>query len=182
MAHGWLSFPRTTAESSLSCLLCRPLFPAVSWIFSLGSTANTLLPLSSPSFRQFNLQPFSSLASSPVFQMARPTLGTSSITEFYFFFPTSSLDLYLYFYCPHSLTFLLIYWVCPSYIWVSVNVLKQYFILTIFLSEFSSDPFLSDKSTSNSLSGHSKTSLFSPVNLLHFVSHMPAPFHSQVLC
>ena len=182
MAHGRLSFPSKTAESGLSCLHCSPLFPAVSWIFSFDSTANTLLQLSSPSFPQFNLQPFSSLASSRVFQMARPALGPFGITEFYFLFPTPSLGLYLYFYCSHSLTFLLIHWVCPSYIGVSVNVLKRYFILTISFSEFSRDPFLFDESNSNSLSGHSRTFIFSQVNLLCFVSHMSAQSHFQVLC
>lgn len=140
MDHGWLSFPSEISKSGLSQLHCRTLFPALSWIFLLDSTANKLSQMSLLSFPQFTLQIFSSLTSSSIFQMARPTLGAFSIAEFYFLFSTLSLHLYLYFYCHHNLTCLLIPWVCPSYIWVSVNVLKHYFILAIFSSEFTSDP------------------------------------------
>lgn len=110
---------------------------------SLGYFYLTLLQTNVPNeftiFSPFTLQLSSPLTSSLIFQMARPILGAFSITEFYFLFSTSSLDLYLYFYCHRNLTLLLIPWVCPSYIWVSVNVLKHYFILAIFFSEFSSD-------------------------------------------
>lgn len=140
MDHGWLSFPSETSKSGLSQLHCRTLFPALSWIFLFDSTTNKLSQMSLPSFPPFTLQLSSPSTSSSIFQMARPTLGAFSITEFYFLFSTSSVDLYLYFYCHHNLTFLSIPESVPSYIWVSVNVLKHYFILAIFFSEFSSDP------------------------------------------
>ena len=70
-------------------------------------------------------------------------LPAFSIFKLYLLFSTSSLDLYLIsmsiIVCG-LITFLLIYWVCPSYIWVLVNFLKHYFMLSMFFSKFSSDP------------------------------------------
>lgn len=138
MAHGWLWFRSETSKSGLSHRTAGPCFQLSLGYFHLTLLANTLSQMSSPSFPQFTLQLSSSLTSSPVFQMARVTLGAFGITEFYFF-STSSLALDQYLYCYHSLAFLLTHWVCLSYVWVSVNVLKHYFVLTIFFSEFSSD-------------------------------------------
>lgn len=132
MAHEW--FPSETSKSGLSDLPWSPLFPALSWIFPLDSSTNNLSRLSSPSCPQFTFQLSSSLNSSLIFQMARPTLGASNI-EFYLLFSTSSWDLYLYFYCHHSLIFILIHWVCSSNIWMLVD-----FTPSIFSLEFFGDP------------------------------------------
>lgn len=119
MAHGWMGFPNGASKTSLSLLHCRPLFPALHWIFPLGLFCKQCVPteltIFSPSLSTFLTNDFTSGVSD---DQTNPWKAWSSVSAH--FISSSSCHLWIYTFISTAVIvcrltiFLLIHWDCSS--------------------------------------------------------------------